>query len=95
MSRLVGGKRRRSPGREPHVEPHGPERNEALARVDAARVLRALVPRTRVAMAAVHRTGDVGIDLPAGASAAELEPNDYRPVEMSGEDRPAGPPRRG
>ena len=38
--------------------------------------------RKGIAMATVHRTGDVGLDLPAGASADDLEPADYHPVEM-------------
>jgi hypothetical protein len=33
-------------------------------------------------MAVVHRTTDVGIDLPPGKSAGELSPTDYRTVEM-------------
>jgi hypothetical protein len=41
----------------------------------------------------VHRPNDVGIDLPAGASAKDLEPTDYHLVEMNdrgtGEERPA------
>jgi hypothetical protein len=36
----------------------------------------------KIIMAAVRRTGDVGIDLPAGASAAALGATDYRPVDM-------------
>jgi len=53
-----------------------------------------------VLMAAVKRTGDVGIDLPAGASARSLQPTDYHPVDMEpaegvqggmiGVDLPAG-----
>ena len=33
-------------------------------------------------MASVHRTGSVGIDLPAGASADVLAATDYRIVEL-------------
>lgn len=36
--------------------------------------------------AAIHRTGDVGIDLPAGASAGSLQPTDYHPVDMEPEE---------
>ncbi len=43
-----------------------------------------------VLMAAVKRTGDVGIDLPAGASARSLEPADYHPVDMEPEERAHG-----
>jgi hypothetical protein len=43
-----------------------------------------------VLMAAVKRTGDVGIDLPAGASAKSLEPTDYHPVDMEPEERVHG-----
>ena len=39
-----------------------------------------------VEMAAIHRPGDFGIDLPAGASAAELQSSDYHPVEMPDDD---------
>ncbi len=48
----------------------------------------------RVARANVYRQGDVGINLPAGASARDLRPADYRPVEMEKEnDLPSrGPP---
>jgi hypothetical protein len=37
--------------------------------------------------AAIRRTGDGGIDLPAGASAGALQPTDYRPVDMEPEER--------
>jgi len=37
---------------------------------------------TSLQMATVHRTSDVGIDLPPGASAEDLTPTDYRPVEV-------------
>ena len=40
-----------------------------------------------VLRAAVKRTGDVGIDLPAGASASALTANDYRPVDMEPEEK--------
>jgi hypothetical protein len=40
----------------------------------------------KILMAVVKRTGDVGIDLPAGASAAGLSANDYHLVDME----PAG-----
>ena len=33
-------------------------------------------------MAVVHRPSDIGIDLPAGASADDLAPTDYHPMEM-------------
>ncbi len=36
----------------------------------------------KILMAAVTRPGDVGIDLPAGASAQALRATDYRLVEM-------------
>lgn len=39
--------------------------------------------------AAIHRPGDVGIDLPAGASASSLEPSDYHLMDME----PEGPLR--
>ncbi len=35
-----------------------------------------------VEMAMVHRPSSAGIDLPAGASADDLTPSDYRVVEM-------------
>ncbi|HVO21235.1 MAG TPA: hypothetical protein VMU15_18375 [Anaeromyxobacter sp.] len=37
--------------------------------------------------AEVKRSGDVGLDLPAGASAGALQPTDYRPVDMEPEER--------
>ena len=40
-----------------------------------------------VLRAAVKRTGDVGIDLPAGASASALTANDYHLVDMEPEDK--------
>jgi hypothetical protein len=43
-----------------------------------------------VLMAAVKRTGDVGIDLPAGASARSLQPTDYHPMDMEPEERVHG-----
>ena len=43
-----------------------------------------------VLMAAVRRTGDVGIDLPAGASARSLLPSDYHLVDMEPEERARG-----
>jgi hypothetical protein len=36
----------------------------------------------KIIMAAVKRTGDVGIDLPAGACAAVLLADDYHPLDM-------------
>ncbi len=36
----------------------------------------------KIVMAAVRRTGDVGIDLPAGASASALRATDYHLVDM-------------
>ena len=41
----------------------------------------------KVLRAAVKRTGDVGIDLPAGASASALTPADYHPIDMEPEER--------
>lgn len=38
--------------------------------------------KVKVQRAKVERSGDVGMDLPAGATAAELGPGDYHPVEM-------------
>jgi hypothetical protein len=53
-------------------------------------------PWRHVAKANVYRQGDVGIDVPAGASARDLRPADYRPVEMEKEnDRPDGRPAAG
>ncbi len=53
-----------------------------------------------IIMAAVRRTGDVGIDLPAGASAAalgaadyhllDMEPAQVQPEAVQGCDLPAG-----
>lgn len=40
--------------------------------------------------AAIHRTGDVGIDLPAGASAGSLQPTDYHPIDMEPQERVRG-----
>ena len=37
--------------------------------------------------AEVKRSGDVGLDLPAGASAGALKPTDYRPIDMEPEER--------
>jgi hypothetical protein len=39
----------------------------------------------KVRSADVHRPTDSGVDLPAGKKADELEPSDYRPVEMDAE----------
>ncbi|WP_143828020.1 hypothetical protein [Anaeromyxobacter sp. Fw109-5] len=36
----------------------------------------------RTKWATVERPGDVGMDLPAGVTAQQLEPTDYHPVEM-------------
>jgi len=44
----------------------------------------------KILRAAIHRTGDVGMDLPAGASASSLEPTDYHPVEMEPEEHALG-----
>jgi len=41
----------------------------------------------RILRAAIHRTGDVGIDLPAGTSAGSLQPIDYHPLDMEAEER--------
>jgi hypothetical protein len=35
-----------------------------------------------IRMAVVHRPCSTGVDLPAGASAADLQPTDYHVVEM-------------
>jgi hypothetical protein len=35
----------------------------------------------------VKRTGDVGMDLPAGLSASALSATDYHPVDMEPEDK--------
>jgi hypothetical protein len=43
-----------------------------------------------ILMAAVKRTGDVGIDLPAGASARTLQPTDYHLLDMEPEERVRG-----
>ena len=56
--------------------------------------LRRIEPRRRVVPAHVHRPGDVGIDVPAGASARDLRPANYRPVEME-DDRPSERPPKG
>jgi hypothetical protein len=56
--------------------------------------LRRIEPRRRVVPAHVPRPGDVGIDVPAGASARDLRPADYRPVEMEN-DRPSERPPEG
>jgi hypothetical protein len=40
----------------------------------------------KVKWSVVHRTNDVGIDLPPGTSAAHLEATDYHPVEMGPRD---------
>ena len=37
---------------------------------------------SKVEMAAIHRPGDEVIDLPAGKTVDQLEPKDYRVVEM-------------
>jgi hypothetical protein len=39
----------------------------------------------KVRSAEVHRPTDSGVDLPAGKKADELEPSDYRAVEMDGD----------
>ena len=53
----------------------------------------------KILRAAIHRTGDVGIDLPAGANAGALKPTDYHLLDMEpaelapavmGVDLPAG-----
>ncbi len=45
---------------------------------------------TGTTWASVERPGDVGMDLPAGATAEELKPTDYHPVEMEqAEEKPA------
>jgi hypothetical protein len=45
-----------------------------------------------VKKAAVDRPGDVGMDLPPGATATELKPTDYHPIEM---EEPEGRPAKG
>jgi hypothetical protein len=47
----------------------------------------------KVSWSVVHRPNDVGIDLPAGASARNLEPADYHPVEMGPRDAAEEHPR--
>ena len=81
----------------------------AQAAAPAARVAAAAVPQddarlhvnrlldgitlTAVQRARVDRGGDVGIDLPAGATASELRPVDYHPVDMEPPARAAHAPR--
>jgi hypothetical protein len=65
----------------------------AFLRKLKARLLR-IEPWRRVAKADVYRQGDVGIDLPAGASARDLRPANYKPVEME-KDRPSERPPEG
>ncbi len=36
----------------------------------------------KIIMASVKRSGDVGMDLPAGASASGLRATDYHPIDM-------------
>ncbi len=49
-----------------------------------------------VEMAVVHRPNDSGIELPPGASAKDLAPTDYKPVEMPDVGvEPASIPRPG
>ena len=44
----------------------------------------------------VHRPNDMGIDLPPGASAAKLQPDDYHVIEMDdGARDEERPPSRG
>ncbi len=43
----------------------------------------------RVRPALVPRPGEFGVDLPAGKSAADLETDDYRVVEIVPEDDPS------
>lgn len=45
--------------------------------------------KVTVQRAKVERPGDVGIDLPAGATAGELRPADYHPIEMEEPEHPA------
>lgn len=47
--------------------------------------------KVTVQKASVERPGDVGIDLPAGATAGELRPADYHPVEMEEAEHPVRP----
>jgi hypothetical protein len=76
-----------------HLAERATSRCAAFLKEITAR-LRRLEPRRRVEPARVHRPGDVGIDVPAGSSARELRPADYRPVEMEN-DRPSGRPPEG
>ncbi len=49
--------------------------------------------KVKVQLARVERSGDVGMDLPAGATAAELRPGDYHPVEMEPPEHPVHRPK--
>jgi hypothetical protein len=48
--------------------------------------------RVIVRKASVERPGDVGMDLPPGATAKELSPTDYHPVDMEAPEK--APQRR-
>ncbi len=47
-----------------------------------------------VSRAVVPRQDATGLDIPAGRSAGELAPEDYRPAEVTEGNEPAGPARR-
>ena len=49
--------------------------------------------KVKVQRARVDRGGDVGMDLPAGATASQLRPADYHPVEMEPPAHAAHAPR--
>ncbi|WP_242338551.1 MULTISPECIES: hypothetical protein [Anaeromyxobacter] len=42
----------------------------------------------RTKWATIERPGDVGMDLPAGVTAAQLKPTDYHPMEMEQAEQP-------
>lgn len=47
----------------------------------------------KISWSTIPRPGDVGLDLPAGASASVLAPADYHPVEMEPAAEPTKPRR--
>lgn len=51
------------------------------------------LPARHARWSTISRPGDVGIDLPAGASAVTLTPGDYRPLDME-RPEPEAPPAR-
>jgi hypothetical protein len=56
--------------------------NEGTHQPSPERVRRSIVPRP----------GEFGVDLPAGKSAAELDADDYRVIEIEPEPGPDAPP---